>query len=400
SLDRALVRHAGADGIDLTGNPQDRQRQNALRARLQHLEGMGLAERMDANRWKLQPGMAATLDNMGQREDALETVRRALKGLRRECVVDERQTAPVIGRIAGKGLADELHDRGYLVVDGIDGRAHYLKLPAGADLAELPMHGVVEARPPGQEKPVDRHIANVARDGFYKTADHVAQLKQDSDRDPQSTADVHVRRLEALRRAGIVERITDGVWKVPPDLLQKAKQHDVQKASGLAIELRSHLSIDQQVRAIGATWLDKQLVGDGSALAGQGFGAQVRDAMRDRVDFLVERGLAEQRRQRVVLARNLLTTLRDMELTTAGKAIQDQTGQTYRPVQDGQHTSGVYRRSIQLVSGRFAMLDDGMGFSLVPWRPVIEQRLGQQISVAIRGQAVTWQLGRQRGMGV
>jgi type IV secretory pathway VirD2 relaxase len=400
SLDRALIRQAGPDGIDLTGTPQDRQPQNALRARLQRLESMGLAERMDANRWKLQPGMAAALDNMGQREDALETVRRALRGLRRECVVDERQTAPVIGRIAGKGLADELHDRGYLVVDGIDGRAHYLKLPAGTDLVELTMNGIVEARPPGQEKPVDRHIANVARDGLYKTADHVAQLKQDNDRDPQSTADVHVRRLEALRRAGIVERITDGVWKVPPDLLQKARQHDVQKASGLAIELRSHLSIDQQVRAIGATWLDKQLVGDASALAGQGFGAQVRDAMRDRVDFLVERGLAEQRHQRVVLARNLLTTLRDMELTTAGKAIQDQTGQTYRPVQDGQHTSGVYRRNIELVSGRFAVLDDGMGFSLVPWRAVIEQRLGQQLSVAIRGQAVTWQLGRQRGMSV
>jgi hypothetical protein len=30
-----------------------------------------------------------------------------------------------------------------------------------------------------------------------------------------------------------------------------------------------------------------------------------------------------------------------------------------------------------LASGRYAMLDDGMGFSLVPWKPVVEQRLGQ-----------------------
>jgi type IV secretory pathway VirD2 relaxase len=400
SLDRALVRQAGADGIDLTGNPQDRQRQNALRARLQHLEGMGLAEGMDANRWKLQPGMAATLDNMGQREDALETVRRALKGLRRECVVDERQTAPVIGRIAGKGLADELHDRGYLVVDGIDGRAHYLKLPAGTDLAELPMHGIVEARPPGQEKPVDRNIATLARNGPYKTADHMAQLKQANDRDPQSTVDAHVRRLEALRRAGIVERITDGVWKVPPDLLQKARQHDAQKASGLAIELRSHLSIDQQVRAIGATWLDKQLVGDASALAGQGFGAQVRDAMRDRVGFLSTHGLAEWRDQRAVLANNLLPTLRDRDLAAAGKALEQQTGQKYHQVQDGEHATGIYRRSILLASGRFAMLDNGVGFSLVPWRPVVEQRLGQQVSAITRGGSATWQFSYRRGISV
>jgi type IV secretory pathway VirD2 relaxase len=398
SLDRALMRQAGPDGIDLTGKPPDRQRENALRARLQGLEGMGLAERMNANRWQLQPGMAATLDAMGQREDALETVRRTLKGQRRECVIDERSTSPVIGRIAGKGLADELHDRGYLVVDGIDGRAHYLKLPAGTDFAELPKHGIVEARRSGQEKPVDRHIATIVRESLYKTADHVSQLKQANNRDPQATVDIHVRRLEALRRAGIVERIGDGIWKVPPDLMQKAQQYDAQKAAGLVIELRSHLPIDQQVRAIGATWLDKQLLGDGSALAGQGFGAQVRDAMRERVDFLATEGLAEWRGQRPVLANNLLATLRNRDLAAAGKALDQQTGQTYRPVQDGEHTTGIYRRSILLASGRFAMLDDGMGFSLVPWRPAAEQRLGRQVSVVMRGSSVTWHIGRQKGL--
>ncbi len=55
----------------------------------------------------------------------------------------------------------------------------------------------------------------------------------------------HVRRLEALRRAGIVQRIADGVWKVQPDLMQKAVQHDVSRASGLAIELQSHLPVHQ-----------------------------------------------------------------------------------------------------------------------------------------------------------
>lgn len=143
------------------------------------------------------------------------------------------------------------------MVDGIDGRAHYLKLPAGTDLAELPMQGIVEARPSSQGKPVDRHIATIARDGLYKTADHLVQLKQANDRDPQSTVDAHLRRLEALRRAGIVERVADGVWKVPPDLLLKARTHDAQKNIGSVIELRSHLPVDQQVRAIGATWLDK-----------------------------------------------------------------------------------------------------------------------------------------------
>lgn len=400
SLDRALIRQAGAGDIDLTGYPQDRQRQNALRARLQRLEGMGLAERTDANSWKLQPGMAATLDAMGQREDALETVRRALKSQRRECVVNEHPTSSVIGRIAGKGLADELHDLGYLVVDGIDGRAHYLKLPAGTDLAELPMHGIVEARPPGQEKPVDRHIASVARDGLYKTADHLAQLKQVNSRDPQSTVDVRVRRLEVLRRAGIVERLADGTWKVPSDLLQKARQHNAQKTSGLAIELRSHLPIDQQIRAIGATWLDKQLVSDGSALAGRGFGAQVRDAMHGRVDFLATQGLANWRGQRLVLAKNLLETLRNRELTVAGKTLEQQTKNKHRQVHDGTKVSGIYRGSVQLTSGRFAVIDEGASFCLVPWRPAIEKRIGQNMSVIVQGASANWLLGNQKVISI
>ncbi len=98
--------------------------------------------------------------------------------------------------------------------------------------------------------------------------------------------------------------------------------------------------------------------------------------------------------------RNLLSTLRDRELASAGKAIQDQTGLTYRPLCNGESVSGIYRRSVQLASGRFAMLDDGRGFSLVPWRPLVEERLGQQVSAITRKQSVTWQLGRQRAMSM
>ncbi len=401
-LDRTLIRQAGPEGIDLTGHLSDRQRQNVLRARLQRLEGMGLAERMDANRWKLQPGMAATLNAMGEREDALDTMRRALKGQQRELVVhdaDGADATPVIGRIAGKGLANELHDRGYLVVDGIDGRAHYLKLPAGPDLAELPMHAIVEAKPPGQEKAVDRNILVTSKDGLYSTTNHLTQLKQAGNCDPQAAVEIHIRRLEALRRAGVVERMAHGLWKIPADMMQRAQQHDAQKTISRVIELRSHLPIEQQVRAIGATWLDRNLITE-SGTANQGFGAQVRDAMRSRADFLTEQGLAGRRGLRVVLARNLLATLRDRELADVGKKLQDQTGQKHRPLQDGQQVGGVYRQSIQLTSGRFALLDNGMGFSLVPWRPVLEKRLGQEISGSVRGVTMSWVVRARRGPSI
>ncbi len=131
-----------------------------------------------------------------------------------------------------------------------------------------------------------------------------------------------------------------------------------------------------------------------------GFGREAQQAIQQRADFLAEQGLAERRGQRVVLARNLLSTLRNRELAQAAKEIAADTGLEHRALEDGQRVAGIYRRSLMLASGRYAMLDDGMGFSLVPWRPVIEQRLGHRIAATLRGGGVSWEIGRQHGVSV
>jgi hypothetical protein len=47
------------------------------------------------------------------------------------------------------------------------------------------------------------------------------------------------------------------------------------------------------------------------------------------------------------------------------------------------------------------MIDDGLGFSLVPWRPVLEHRVGRVVSgVTLPGGDVNWSLGRNRGLGL
>ena len=56
--------------------------------------------------------------------------------------------------------------------------------------------------------------------------------------------------------------------------------------------------------------------------------------------------------------------------------------------------------STQLASGRFAMVDDGLGFSLVPWRPVIENEIGRLVMGVMRGDDISWQLGRARTLGI
>ena len=404
SLDRTLQREAQAGLIHINQPTEDsrhKQQRVLLIGRLQRLQHMGLAHESSPGVWAVQADAEQVLRTMGERGDIVRTMQRAMNDMPRDLAVfaPSENARPVIGRVAAKGMADELYDRGYLVIDGIDGKAHYVALNAKAELEQYPMGAVVEARGSADIRAADKNVAALTVNGVYRTDHHLTMAKAQAapGHDPKEMVDAHVRRLEALRRAGIVERVTEGVWRVPADLPEQGRQYDAQRLGGVAVELRSHLPIERQTRVIGATWLDQQLIGRASGIADNGFGSDVREALRQRSDFLVGQGLAERRGQRLILARNLLGTLRGREIDGAAKTIAAETGLTHRAVADGERVTGVYRRNVQLASGRFAMLDDGVGFSLVPWRPVIEQRLGQTITAVVRGGGVSWEFGKRRG---
>ncbi|PZQ32129.1 MAG: type VI secretion protein [Stenotrophomonas acidaminiphila] len=407
SLDRTLQREA-VDGLVHTerlAEPRLQRRRLLLVGRLQHLQRMGLATETAPGTWAIHAEAESTLRAMAERGDIIRTMQRAMGGRQRELAVfqpgqdDGENGHTIVGRVAGKGLADELYDRGYLVIDGVDGKAHYVALPPRTELEQYPAGAIVEVKGSTEVRAADKNIAALASDGLYRADHHLAieQGRAKPGRDPQEVVAAHVRRLEALRRAGIVERVAEGLWKVPDDLAERGRQYDAQRLGGVAVELKSHLSIERQARVIGATWLDQQLIGGDRGLGDLGFGGEAKQAIQQRADFLAEQGLAERRGQRIILARNLLGTLRNRELAQAAKDIAAETGLAHRPAADGQRVAGIYRRSVMLASGRYAMLDDGMGFSLVPWRPVIEPRLGQQIAATVRGGGVSWEIGRQRG---
>ncbi|WP_186172350.1 relaxase/mobilization nuclease and DUF3363 domain-containing protein [Burkholderia gladioli] len=407
-LDRNLQREAGDDGlvrVERFAEPRLQRQRQALIGRLQRLQRMGLATEHQPGMWAIHAEAEPILRAMGERGDIIRTMQRAMSGKQRELAVFEpgNGSHTLIGRVAGKGLADELYDKGYLIVDGTDGKAHYVALPLRAELEQYPTGAVVEVKGAADVRAADRNIAALAVDGVYRTDHHlaVAQAQATPDRAPRDVVAAHVRRLEALRRTGIVEREAEGVWRVPGDLAERVRQYDAQRlGGGVTVELKSHLPIERQARVIGATWLDQQLIGGGKGLGDLGFGAEVKDALRERADLLVEQGLAKHRGQRVVLARNLLATLRGRELAQAAKEIATETRLEHRPVADGQRVAGIYRRSVTLASGRYAMLEDGMSFSLVPWKPVIELRLGQQIAATVRGGGVSWEIGRPRGISL
>lgn len=336
-LDRAIVRQANEFGIiDLRPSPTDQtdpEMRRLMIGRLQRLGRWGLATPDGAARWVVAEEAEQALRDLGRRRATVTIMHRALaqQGIDRpipDYVIHGPQDRPeVTGRLVGKGLHDELTSEAYGVIDGVDGRVHYIRLP---DLSRF---------------------------------DHAPPL------------------------GGIVATRSIGA--------------EAQSQTSFVLSVRSDLALAAQVTANGATWLDHQLlVREKSRLSEGGFGREVRNALQARVDHLASEGLVRRQGSRIIFARNLLDTLRRRELEATAAQVAAETGLTHWPRVEGETIAGTYRRRLNLASGRYAMIDDGLGFSLVPWRPALERELGRQVSGIMREGGIAWTLGRQRGLGI
>ena len=217
-LDRAILRDVDEGTLRLAAKPERDPRRRAMRTgRLRTLEQMGLAEETAPGVWRFVPEMEPVLRQMGERGDIIKTMHRDLTaaGIHRAAgdhvIFDGRAgAARVIGRLVAEGVSDELHDRRYVIVDGIDGRTHYADLGA-RQAADDPLirNTIVEVRARDvSPRDVDRTVADVAgrNHGVYS-----AELHREFD--PKASGEyiqVHVRRLEAMRRQGLVERSSTG----------------------------------------------------------------------------------------------------------------------------------------------------------------------------------------------
>ncbi len=334
-LDWVLAREAGrAEGVvDL--RPERTAVGDPLRevriGRMRTLERLGLAEAAGPARWVLAPDAEQRLRGIGERGDIIKRLHKTLAkdGAARApsswALEGETHGEPIIGRLIGRGLDDELRGTAFAVVDGIDGRVHHLKLPDIDMASDGPIGSIVELR----------------------------------------------------------------------------RFDDARGRKRIALAVRSELNLDQQVTAEGATWLDRRLVArEPAELSRACFGSEVRAALDRRIDVLAGQGLARRDGEKVTIGRNLIGTLRDRELDAVGRRVASETGLRHLPAEAGEHVSGIYRRRLSLASGRFAMIDNGLGFQLVPWIPSLERELGRQVNGVAGPGGVDWNFGRKRDLSL
>jgi hypothetical protein len=198
----------------------------------------------------------------------------------------------------------------------------------------------------------------------------------------------------------IVERIDADQWRIPEDFEKRAAAYDSGRNRQANIRILSAFDLEKQIGADGATWLDRRLIaGQASDLAPVGFGQQVRDAMDRRRENHIDQGDATRQQDgRTFYRRNLLARLRDRDVARAGAEMAASKAMPFRAAGDGETVSGKFAGTIQLSSGKFAVVEKSHEFTLVPWRPVIDRQLGREVAGVVQGGSVSWQLGRQRGM--
>jgi len=415
SIDRALLKGVDAARVVAT-NGRDAFDQTLRAGRLAKLSRLGLAEPLGAGRFRLAPDLADTLRALGERGDIIRTMQRefsraTITGAPADQAIYDPaapDARPLVGRVLARGLADEHADRHYLIVDGVDGRSHYVTIGkpvlsfaeggTGTDVS-LPRGAIVRidpVRPTVRE--VDRTIAAVAA-GNAGRYDVDAHLRHDPTA-TQAFAETHVRRLEAMRRlSGIVEREPSGRWIIAPDHLDRVAAHEAARLQDrpVAITMLSAQPLDRLVDAEAATWIDRELVsGAPLSIRDAGFGHDLREIQTLRRQWLVAQGFAEEATGGTTFPNGMIAALQRRELLRVAGQLAGELNMPFREAAEGARVEGVYRRSIDMVSGRFAMIERARDFTLVPWRPVLERQVGKSVSGMIRGDGIGWSIGRGR----
>jgi type IV secretory pathway VirD2 relaxase len=151
-LDRSLLARA-RDGIFVvtTAEQQDPVQQTLRIGRLKTLERLGLAQERQPGVWQLDGKLESELRRLGDRADKFRTMQQVLRelGLDRGAAamaLFERgpRKVPLIGKVLGVGMVDEITDRTWVVVDAVDGRVHYADL-GRIKPGDAPQRGILVA---------------------------------------------------------------------------------------------------------------------------------------------------------------------------------------------------------------------------------------------------------------
>ncbi len=377
----------------------EQQRLNTL-SRLQHLESLGLAREVTPGVWQPDRELVLRLRALGMRGDIIKRMHERLKGLDPGSVpltTDRAPDAPVIGRVAARGTADELSDAEYWVVEARDGRAYYVPVreASGESAAPIPEGALVRLSPPARNagNPLDRHIAARAaatRGVFDSTSIAPAGAAEGGSADtasPDPSSESLRQRARFLSRRGFLEDLGGDRFRVPEDLEVRIAATTRGRQRGIDIELVSRADLSTQTTVNGVTWLDREIargapIATTLSVGATRFERDLARAFKDRAEHLQGLGLGEETQGRFRPRGRLLDELYSRELQDAARRLQGQFGERISLPESG-NLQGRIAAIEELPSGAHAVLAMSGGYALVPANAALAKQVGRDLKLTL-----------------
>lgn len=337
---------------------------------------------------------------MGERGDIVKALHRAMKAGSPSIVTEDNIFDPnrpwaeaKTGLVRRYGKVDDTRETGFVVIEVDDGRLVHATVADDETFQTLRVNQVVAFEPYHKgPRSIDRSILEFSNrnGGVYDAGKHATE----SDRISIAYAKAHERRLEALRRRKVVVRKQDGTWRIPGNYLDQVSDYETHRSKRLpvAIARDSRLTLKQMETARGVTWLDRKLLNEGGGpnLPGR-FGASM--AMRRSV--LETLGVTKN--EDGSFGEKALKDLQALDLQDAAASLSSETGKAYAALGNRRDVNGIYREAIERPSGKFAVIERSREFTLVPWRPIMERRLGRSISGRVSAGGISWDVVGRAG---
>lgn len=387
--------------VNILGEKYDRS--IAVKERLHHLSTLGLAEESSFGIWRVNNNLVKSIREVVEFKQIEKTVNDTFQQPRGWVKFDKDSTKvdAIYGVIRGKGVSDDTMDRGHLLVDGVDGKVHfvpmfvneaYMKYRAGDHIK------LFVIKPPPISAPSDNNFSTFAEKGdrFYNRSDFINFVKDKkklpNDITPYEYADAHEKRLITLLARGIVQRDESDTLKrvvIPKDLLGRIEAYQ-QSLKSLpknrqGIQVIDSEPVQQQIKARGVTFLDRILIDKAPGIVNINFGAEVIVALEERKKFLLAHGLAVKHHEGIRVDRESLKKLKKMELHDyAQKMISSHTEVVV--LREGGKFIGKASRVKEMRSGKFIEVvrnteDNTRKMMLVPFRPQYDKLIGKYISL-------------------
>lgn len=413
-LDGVLVDRAQDHEVSLDRLPKEAVEHAALVRRLNRLEEMRLAQRVAADRWRLDHDLEKKLQRMGEaRERERATAKllakdgRDIETARTRLLEEAHSKHRIAGRLVGFEKMGSRQDAPYLLgVEGVDGKfwtARVSRLEELRILNDVPRGAIVELSQamPGLRASDQKILEIAGSERVYSAELHHERVRTDR----ETFVEMHVRRLEALRMDGIVERDANGVFHLPADYEARVIQREGRGRETACVELLDRNPIKVQEIYRGPTLLDQ--VGENMSYAqvrDEGFGRELMDAVERRQQLLREQGLGRGQGPSFKLNEGAEKRLVEMERDQLRQQVERDTGRAAFFAQNRDRVEGVFVGRVHGARESFAIIEKGNYSKLVPWRPQMDRAFGQQVAGQMRGRDFDFKYGKGiklgKGLGI